>query len=185
MIPAVLGILFHLRGKLYSPVYSFLLVLWSIGFVEWWRVRERIIAMRNGTRGSFRVEKRRAQYHEGFPWWMREIRMATSVPVILLFIVVLLTLLTAIFVFEAFVTRLYTGPGHKFIVRSFFPVSLGSYMHSFHSLSAPLFCSLSLSHACWLSIMRRLLVSPSGRITHTNPHTMPLSLSKPSPSPLS
>ena len=42
--------------------------------------------------------------------------MVASVPVIMLFGVVLAGLLTGIFVFEAFVTHLYTGPGHKFIV---------------------------------------------------------------------
>jgi len=92
-------------------------VLWSVGFAEWWRVHERIIAMRNGTRGSFRVEKRRAQYIPGFPWWMHELRMAASIPVILLFVAVLTALLTGIFFFEAFVTRLYTGPGYQYIVR--------------------------------------------------------------------
>jgi hypothetical protein len=42
--------------------------------------------------------------------------MVASVPVIVFFGVVLAGLLTSIFVFEAFVTQLYTGPGHKYIV---------------------------------------------------------------------
>jgi anoctamin-10 len=119
IFPAALGVIFHFYGKPYSSIYSALLLLWSIGFVEWWRIRERILAMRSGTRGSFRVEKRRAQYVEGLPWWVRELRMASSVPVILLFITVLTALLTAIFIFEAFVTQLYTGPGHEYIVSPF------------------------------------------------------------------
>jgi anoctamin-10 len=118
VFPAVLGITFYFFGTAYSSVYSLLLLLWSIVFVEYWRVRERTLSMRWGTRGSFRVEKRRAQYLPGFPWWKRELRMLASVPVIALFAGVLATLLTGIFVFEAFVTQLYKGPGQKLITFS-------------------------------------------------------------------
>ncbi|KAJ7691956.1 calcium-activated chloride channel-domain-containing protein [Mycena rosella] len=118
VFPAALGVLFFLFGSPYSPAYSILVVLWSVVYVEWWRVRERILSLRFGTRGSFRVEKRRAQYIDGFPWWKRELRMIASLPVILLFAAVLVSLLTGIFVFEAFVTQLYTGPGHKYIAFS-------------------------------------------------------------------
>jgi anoctamin-10 len=146
VFPAILGVLFYFFGTPYSPLYSILLVLWSIGFVEWWRVTERIIAMRHGTRGSFRVEKRRARYIAGFSWWVRDIRMATCVPVILLFIAVLAALLTGIFAFEAFVTQLYTGPGHKYIV-SLRSLTL-SLMLTLCSLSVPQSYLLFAFHAC-------------------------------------
>ncbi len=42
--------------------------------------------------------------------------MLASLPIVLLFAGVLVALLTGIFVFEAFVTQLYTGPGHQYIV---------------------------------------------------------------------
>ncbi|KAJ6621490.1 calcium-activated chloride channel-domain-containing protein [Mycena sp. CBHHK59/15] len=116
--PAILGVLFFFFGKPYSPLYSILIVLWSVVYVEWWRVRERILSLRFGTRGSFRVERRRAQYKPGFPWWKHELRMIASLPVILLFAGVLVSILTGIFVFEAFVTQLYTGPGHNYIAFS-------------------------------------------------------------------
>ena len=92
-------------------------MIWAVVFVECWRVRERLISLRFGTRGSFKVEKRRAQYIPGFSWWKREIRMLASLPVILIFAAILFGLLTIIFVFEAFVTHLYTGPGQRFLVR--------------------------------------------------------------------
>ncbi|KAF8877895.1 calcium-activated chloride channel-domain-containing protein [Infundibulicybe gibba] len=118
IFPAILGVVFYFFGTPYSPLYSTLVFVWSVVFVEWWRVRERIISLRFGTRGSFRVEKRRAQYIPGFAWWKRELRMVASLPIILLFAGVLAALLTGIFVFEAFVTQLYTGPGHKYIAFS-------------------------------------------------------------------
>ncbi|KAJ7163483.1 calcium-activated chloride channel-domain-containing protein [Mycena crocata] len=118
IFPAALGVVFYLFGSPYSPTYSILIVLWSIVYVEWWRVRERLLSLRFGTRGSFKVEKRRAQYIEGFPWWKRELRIIAGLPVILLFAAVLVSILTGIFVFEAFVTQLYTGPGHKYIAFS-------------------------------------------------------------------
>ncbi|RDB23782.1 hypothetical protein Hypma_008903 [Hypsizygus marmoreus] len=122
VFPAVLGVFFYFFGTPYSPTYSTLVFIWSVIFVEWWRVRERILSLRFGTRGSFRVEKRRADHIPGFPWWRRELRMVASLPVLLLFAGILIALLTGIFVFEAFVTHLYTGPGHKYI--SFSPTIL-------------------------------------------------------------
>jgi len=117
VVPAVLGLLAHIFLPPYSPIYSIMLSIWSIVFVEWWRVHERILSLRLGTRGSFKVEKRRAQYKQGLSWWARELRVLASVPVILLFASILSAILTGIFVFEAFVTRLYQGPGKHFIVR--------------------------------------------------------------------
>lgn len=112
---SVLGTGFYFAAEPYSQVYSTLLVLWSITFVEWWRIKQRVLSVRWGTRGSFRVEKRRAHYNP-IAWWKRDLRMVTSIPVILFFAAILASLLTGIFVFEAFVTQLYKGPGHRLIV---------------------------------------------------------------------
>ncbi|KIJ37486.1 hypothetical protein M422DRAFT_33795 [Sphaerobolus stellatus SS14] len=134
VIPSALGIIFWFTGRAYSPVYSFLLSLWSLCWVEWWRIQEKALSVRWGTLGSFRTEKRRAQFRgeqgksneepveQAFPWWKREARVLASVPIILAFSVVLAALLTAIFVFEAFVTQLYRGPLHDYI--SFAPTVL-------------------------------------------------------------
>ena len=114
--PAVLGIIAHFLLPPYSPIYSILLCLWSITFVEWWRVRERILGLRFGTRGSFKVEKRRPQYKPGMTWWARELRILATIPIILIWAGILAALLTAIFVFEAFITTLYQGPGKQIVV---------------------------------------------------------------------
>ena len=116
IVPAVLGIFAHFFLPPYSPIYSILLFLWSIIFVEWWRVHERILGLRFGTRGSFKVEKRRPQYKSSINWWAQELRILATIPIILLWAGILATLLTSIFVFEAFITRLYQGPGKQVVV---------------------------------------------------------------------
>ncbi|KIJ59796.1 hypothetical protein HYDPIDRAFT_118162 [Hydnomerulius pinastri MD-312] len=118
IFPAGLGVAFYFFGTPYSALYSSLLLVWSIVFVEWWRLQERILSVRWCTRGSFRVEKRRADYIPSFPWWKKETRKMASVPVILLFASVLAVVLTGIFVLEAFVTQLYKGPGHRIVAFS-------------------------------------------------------------------
>ncbi|KAI6155945.1 calcium-activated chloride channel-domain-containing protein [Pisolithus tinctorius] len=122
IFPAVLGLVFYFFGTPYSALYSSLLLVWSVVFVEWWALQERILSVRWCTRGSFRVEKRRADYRPGLPWWKKEFRRVASIPIILLFASVLAVILTGIFVFEAFVTQLYKGPGHQII--SFTPTIL-------------------------------------------------------------
>ncbi|KAG2065926.1 DUF590-domain-containing protein [Suillus decipiens] len=115
IFPAALGTIYYLCGKPYSASYSTLLLLWSIGFVEWWTLQERILSIRWCTRGSWRVEKRRADYIPSFPWWKQEMRMMAGLPVILLFATILAIIMTGIFVLEAFVTELYKGPGHTYV----------------------------------------------------------------------
>ncbi|PCH36279.1 DUF590-domain-containing protein [Wolfiporia cocos MD-104 SS10] len=114
MFISAVGVHFYFFNEPYNAVYSVILLLWSITFVESWRIHERTLSVRWGTRGSFRVEKRRPQYVP-IPWWQKDLRMITGLPVIMLFAIVLAALLTSMFVFEAFVTELYTGPGHRFL----------------------------------------------------------------------
>lgn len=119
---SALGVPFYFFGSPYSPLYSILLLLWSTIFVEYWRVCERKISIRWGSHGSFRVEKRRHQFDPDYDsgiWWKGDLsrlfRIMTSIPVIIGFAAILTAVLTGIFVLEAFVTHLYTGPGYKLI----------------------------------------------------------------------
>lgn len=118
VFPSVLGIVFWYLGQPYSALYSHLLVLWSVTFVEYWRIRERILALRWGTSGALKVERYRSHYTPGFPWWKKELRVLASVPVTLLFTGILAALMTSIFMLEAFVSMLYTGPAHMILVSS-------------------------------------------------------------------
>ena len=115
---SVAGLANYFFGHAYSILYSSVLFLWSLVFVEYWRIRERIHSATWGCLGSVRVEHHRPRYVEGQPWWKRELKVLVSVPVIVLFATILAILLSAIFVLEAFVTALYTGPGHRYIVSS-------------------------------------------------------------------
>ncbi|KAF8705280.1 hypothetical protein RHS03_05625, partial [Rhizoctonia solani] len=131
-VPATLGLIAWVLKTPYHPLYSLALSLWAITTVDIWQVRERALSVRWGTHGVARVERRRVEFITTssqeqsedniaadsdtlFPWWKREFRMALSVPVISLFGVLLGGLLTAIFLFEAFVTQLYDGPGKSYI----------------------------------------------------------------------
>ncbi|KAH7335582.1 calcium-activated chloride channel-domain-containing protein [Rhizoctonia solani] len=131
-VPAILGIIAWVLKTPYHPLYSIALSLWAITTVDVWRVCERALSVRWGTHGVARVERRRVEFIATsrqdpsednvaadadvlFPWWKREFRMALSVPVISLFGVLLGGLLTTIFLFEAFVTQLYDGPGKNYI----------------------------------------------------------------------
>jgi anoctamin-10 len=52
-------------GHAYPTLYSSLLFLWFVVFVEYWRIRERLYAVAWCSLGSVRVEKHRPRYIEG------------------------------------------------------------------------------------------------------------------------
>ncbi|KZP01835.1 DUF590-domain-containing protein [Calocera viscosa TUFC12733] len=150
IVPTLLGVGIWYFKLPYSPLYAIPLCLWSIFFVELFRLRERTLAVRWGTRNAERVERRRAEFKgtisedgvESFPWWQREVRVLASVPVILGESIILGAILTAIFVFEAFVTQIYTGPGHAYagyiptvIFLTFIPKLLAIYQASGKALT--------------------------------------------------
>ncbi|KIM72104.1 hypothetical protein PILCRDRAFT_746098 [Piloderma croceum F 1598] len=62
IFPSIVGIIFYLLDQSCSLLYSSLLLLWSITFIEWWTIQERILSVQWGTRGSANVEKMRTTY---------------------------------------------------------------------------------------------------------------------------
>ncbi|KAE9401132.1 hypothetical protein BT96DRAFT_818323 [Gymnopus androsaceus JB14] len=122
-VPAAIGIVFWFIEASYSPIYSLLISVWAIGFVEWWRLEERRIALKYGVRGATKVEKARVQNaHLDGSAWMREVRILASVPVIIGFALLLAVLMTVIFFLEEFCEHFYTGPGKQYV--SFTPTIL-------------------------------------------------------------
>ena len=172
---SVVGLITHYFGHAYSIIYSSLLFLWSIFFVEYWRIRERLYSVAWGSLGSVRVENHRPNYIEGHSWWKRELKILVSVPVIALFASILAVLLTAIFIFEAFVTTLYTGPGHEYIVRLLFISFLitSRNLCSSHLRQRSFALQSSLASSQFISHAHKDLLN--GRITSTNRPLIPLS----------
>lgn len=126
IVPVALGLASFWLSKPFNPYYSASVCAWSVIFVEWWRLKQRSISIRWGSFGAEKVQLRRSQFkgandsndeHDdtSFPWWKREGRILASLPVIAVFATALTGLLTTIFVVEAFVTQLYTGPAVRYV----------------------------------------------------------------------
>lgn len=78
-------------------------------------MHERVLSVRWHTRGSFNVERRRAQYVDNTSWKQRDLRLAAFGPILVVAAGFLASIITGLFVFEAFLTQLYTGPGHQYV----------------------------------------------------------------------
>ncbi|KAG8860323.1 hypothetical protein FRB96_003972 [Tulasnella sp. 330] len=126
IFPGALGAVMFFLAPPFHPAYSTLISLWSIFFVEAWRIRERTLSVIWGSYGCERVERRRSEFKGAgdasevsddslFPWWKRELRVMAGLPVIAFFATALFVVLTLIFIVEAFVTQLYTGPGVQYV----------------------------------------------------------------------
>lgn len=118
LIPAsTLGIVSFFFLDAYSELYSISLLIWSVVFVEWWRIKERKLAVHWGVRGADAVETFRAEFRpDNDSWWKQELKMIASLPVIAIFGVLLVGLMTLIFVVESFLVLLYEGPGQDYAV---------------------------------------------------------------------
>lgn len=118
----------------YPPFYALILSLYSTIFVAYWRVRERKLAVRWGTRGceSVAVGRLRPEYvanlslakrgtdqvnafHAGDET-KRDVKMAASIPVIAICGIGLGVVLMGIFLLEAFVAQVYEGVGKQVVV---------------------------------------------------------------------
>jgi anoctamin-10 len=114
--PAFVGLSTWLGGHYFSKLYSFTLVVWSILFVESWRIQERKLSVRWGTYGISKddVSLRPGFKTEGFvtspitgqqvpysPWWLRESRMLAGIPAVLGFAVGLAVVICCIFSVES------------------------------------------------------------------------------------
>ncbi|ORY26484.1 calcium-activated chloride channel-domain-containing protein [Naematelia encephala] len=121
----------------YPPFYALILSLYSTIFVALWRIRERKLAVRWGTRGceSVAVGRLRPEYvanlgldHQGAGKGeqavdairagddlKRDVKLALSVPVIIASGFGLGVVLMGIFVLEAFVAQIYEGVGKQVV----------------------------------------------------------------------
>ena len=126
---AVTGFIFWLSGQANHHMYACLVVLWAIVFVEFWRIRERMLAVRWGMTGVSSVSERNSHFtprtkslspitgmeEEVFENWRRDVRHALCMPVTILFLVLLVSTMAAIFLFQVVVDEVYDGPAKSFV----------------------------------------------------------------------
>jgi hypothetical protein len=107
------------------------MVLWGLLFTEFWRRKERELAIWWGTRNFSRFEQRRPEFHEEkyvknaitgemepfFPPWKRWLRRAIAAPVILTCSIALSFVLLAYILFEVIMSEYYSGPFREQMVR--------------------------------------------------------------------
>lgn len=110
-VPTFIGLSTWLGGHHFSKLYSIILVLWSVCFVEGWRLREKQISVRWGSYGisqrgpvrlGFKAESTVQSSVTGqsvpySPWWKRELRVTATIPALLGFSLVLAAVITLIF----------------------------------------------------------------------------------------
>lgn len=119
----------------FSPLYSIAIVLWSILFVEWWKIKERKLAVRWGTykaslatpRAQFKGVETKLDPVSGEkinhqPWHITELRVLSSVPVVLAFAAILVAVICGVFTTEVLLTEVYDGPGKALL--KFVPIIL-------------------------------------------------------------
>jgi anoctamin-10 len=130
-------------GWSWSWTYAAIVGIWGIAVTEGWRIKERKLSVQFGTFRVTKVSRLRAQYLRSLPgtyggaapsitaidalnashsvsgdptFIAREAKILASVPVIIGLGLVLGALLTSIFIFEAFLSKLYDGPGKSALV---------------------------------------------------------------------
>ena len=126
---AVTGFIFWLSGLANHHMYACLVVLWAIAFVEYWHIRERMLAVRWGMTGVSSVSERNSHFtprtkslspitgmeEEVFENWRHDVRSLLCVPVTILFLVFLVSTMAAIFLFQVVVDEVYDGPAKSFV----------------------------------------------------------------------
>lgn len=129
VIPACVGLVTWISLGTYSIVYSIIVLAWSLVFVEGWRLRERMLAIRWGTYKVSNIGKERPEFkgtmqaqdqvHGGvkavFPWYLRDLRILSSIPVLLLFAFGLALLIAMIFTSEVLINEVYDGKGKSLL----------------------------------------------------------------------
>ncbi|KAH9818115.1 calcium-activated chloride channel-domain-containing protein [Melampsora americana] len=127
ILPSIMGFVIWSFGIKLSITYSISLILWSLVFVEAWMMKERLLAIRWNSLACYKVEKRRIQFKPEkvvknvitnelvgyFPWWKREARKFMTVPVLIVFAICLVTIITGITAIELIVGEVYNGPFKK------------------------------------------------------------------------
>lgn len=93
VLPALVGVGCWYTQTAFSASYALFVSVYAVAFVEYWRVQERVLSVEWGCDGARSVEL--ANKENEARWYVREARVLLSVPVLLLFAVLLAALLTS------------------------------------------------------------------------------------------
>ncbi|KAF2863880.1 DUF590-domain-containing protein [Piedraia hortae CBS 480.64] len=129
-IPAAFGFVAWLLLGHFSAIYGVACSLWCIVFTEWWKYRERDLALRWGVRGVSTLENKRREFRgtqkqvdpvtgetvEHFPAMQRAQRQVLQLPFAIIAAVILGSLITACFGIEVFLSEVYNGPFKSYLV---------------------------------------------------------------------
>ncbi|SMQ47056.1 unnamed protein product [Zymoseptoria tritici ST99CH_3D7] len=129
LFPAAFGTFAWLFLGGFSTIYAMGISLWSVVFVEWWKHRERDLAIRWGVRGVGAIDTKRTGFvpttevedpatgeiQKIFPATERVKRQLLQLPFAILAIVVLGSLIFACFAIEIFIGEIYDGPGKSIL----------------------------------------------------------------------
>jgi hypothetical protein len=116
-----------------SFAFGLFIVLWSVGFIELWRLRERQLSIywnvkniskARSKHNRFRGERKVTDQvtHEKvdfFPAWKRWLRRLMTIPILLLSISVFATVQVLIIAFQLLMQEVYSGPFHNHMVNVF------------------------------------------------------------------
>ncbi|KAJ3046775.1 hypothetical protein HK102_013094, partial [Quaeritorhiza haematococci] len=126
LFPAsVVGVLTYMYGGNYSPYYGIFIVAWSVLTLTLWSRTAQTLSLKWSTRNYSKVERIRPEFRPTsilidrvtgervpfYPIWKRWLSMAfVTVPVVVLFAVVLAGVITVLLAAEVFMYEFYEGP---------------------------------------------------------------------------
>lgn len=93
VLPSLFGLYCWYKNSQFSSFYAIFISLYAVAFVEYWRVRERVLSVQWGSDGSKSVELTRQERGKS-AWYVRETKLLASLPILALFAMLLAALLT-------------------------------------------------------------------------------------------
>lgn len=122
--PAVLGFIIHFFVGCYSVFFGIFNIVWGVVFINAWKRKENVLALRWGVKGSPQLETPRHAFKPlsfevdpvtgikkpSYPYWKRAAKQLASVPLILGAVLVIFLLQSFALTVEIFITQVYHGP---------------------------------------------------------------------------
>ncbi|PHH80976.1 hypothetical protein CDD80_5186 [Ophiocordyceps camponoti-rufipedis] len=128
IFPALTGLLALAFLPSYSQLYTFVTGLWSVVFVEYWKLKQVDLSMRWEVQGVHRLTADRPQFlydsvvvddagrtRHYYPRWKQIARRLVHVPVVLAAALTLGALIAIVFAIEVLISEAYDGPYKSYL----------------------------------------------------------------------